>query len=70
MSTKNELVEEDIYKVLKVCKAEELGNRLEKEWEKECLKEKPSLFKALCRLFALEYFIIGLNELVIKSILM
>lgn len=70
MSLKKDLKEPDIYDVLKICDAKKLGDRLEKEWAKEYTKKHPSLFKALYRMFGFEYFIIGLNQLVVKSIVM
>ncbi|PSN42283.1 Multidrug resistance-associated protein 4 [Blattella germanica] len=61
-----ELAEEDLYNPLKIDESEYLGNRLEKQWERqvklsrESKGRKPSLLKAIVRAFPWEYTKLGL----------
>ncbi|XP_069104134.1 ATP-binding cassette sub-family C member 4-like isoform X2 [Argopecten irradians] len=61
---KRRLEVEDLYNVTKEDSSEELGNRLEREWEKEIKKQEtggePSLLKALIRMFGVEYMLLGI----------
>ncbi|KAL5005221.1 hypothetical protein ScPMuIL_018677 [Solemya velum] len=61
---KRRLESEDLYNVVKEDDSEELGNKLEKEWDKELSKQKhggkPSLVKALLRMFGLQYLFYGI----------
>ncbi|XP_053404593.1 ATP-binding cassette sub-family C member 4-like isoform X3 [Mercenaria mercenaria] len=55
---------EDMYNVTVEDQSDRLGETLEKEWRKEMNKSKggkrkPSLFKALFRMFGLEYILLG-----------
>lgn len=55
---------EDMYNPCPEDQSEYLGGRLEKEWEKEVVrtkgtKKKPSLVRALFRIFGLEYILLG-----------
>lgn len=54
----------DLYKTLYDDKSEDLGDKLEKNWQRECAKakekhKKPSLFTALTKTFFWQYMIWG-----------
>ncbi|XP_021376611.1 multidrug resistance-associated protein 4-like isoform X5 [Mizuhopecten yessoensis] len=61
---KRRLEVDDLFNVVKCDSSEELGNRLEKEWEKELKKQesggKASLLKALVRMFGFQYMLLGI----------
>ncbi|KAI2474192.1 ATP-binding cassette sub-family C member 4 [Diabrotica virgifera virgifera] len=63
---KKQIGVEDVYNTLRSDRSEYLGDRLEKNWNRELelvkqnKKEKPSLFKAVVRTFWLEYLLIGI----------
>ncbi|XP_072387967.1 ATP-binding cassette sub-family C member 4-like [Diabrotica undecimpunctata] len=63
---KKQIGVDDVYNTLKSDRSEYLGDRLEKNWNRELelvkqnKKEKPSLFKAVVRTFWLEYLLIGI----------
>lgn len=69
MSFRRDLEQHDVYDALQTYKSENLGERIENEWKAEKKKKYPNLFNVLFRMFGYEYLIIGLNQLVIKSIL-
>ncbi|XP_031342126.1 probable multidrug resistance-associated protein lethal(2)03659 [Photinus pyralis] len=66
------LTEEDIPLILKRHSSKRLGDALEKSWQEECKKEYPSLWRALARVFLMEFVILGLLlfflEVVLKII--
>ncbi|XP_033761066.1 multidrug resistance-associated protein 4-like isoform X2 [Pecten maximus] len=61
---KRRLEVEDLFNVVKEDSSEDLGNRLEREWEKELQKQKnggqASLLKALIRMFGVQYMLLGI----------
>ncbi|XP_060072940.1 ATP-binding cassette sub-family C member 4-like isoform X1 [Ylistrum balloti] len=61
---KRRLEVEDLFNVVKQDSSEELGNKLEREWEKELKKQetggKPSLLRALIRMFGFQYMLLGI----------
>lgn len=48
---KKQLGEEDLFATLNEHASERLGNDLEAVWKKQLLKEKPSLWIAICKVF-------------------
>ncbi|XP_076453870.1 ATP-binding cassette sub-family C member 4-like isoform X2 [Babylonia areolata] len=72
---KKELSEEDLFSVVPQDSADHLSVGLEREWQRELQKEKdsggthkPSLLKALARLFGLRYLLLGLIVLTEESV--
>lgn len=61
---KRRLEIDDLFNVVKADSSEDLGNRLEREWERELKKTqtggKPSLLKALVRMFGFQYMLLGI----------
>ncbi|KAI2474111.1 probable multidrug resistance-associated protein lethal(2)03659 isoform X2 [Diabrotica virgifera virgifera] len=61
--------EDELYEVLKKCKAEEAGNEVEK-----CIKDDVknhgylSLFRILCKCYGLKYFLLGMIQVIVRSI--
>lgn len=47
-----------------------LGNRLEKEWDKQKRKRNPTIAIPIMRMFGLEFFLLGMALLVINTSLM
>lgn len=67
---KKDWSEENLYNIVKKCKASRLGNKADKLWAEESKKPNPSLVKLFFRLFGLEYATLGACQLFIKSSLM
>ncbi|XP_063913978.1 probable multidrug resistance-associated protein lethal(2)03659 [Zophobas morio] len=61
---------DDVYDVLNTCRSNELGNRLEQEWQKEKTKhKKPLLFRPLLFCFGKTFITLGVIQLVVKLII-
>lgn len=68
---KKELNEEDVYEMLKDYRAKKLGDKLEKEWNKELKRSQdPSVFRMMMRCFGKTYIMYGFLQLIMKTILM
>lgn len=63
-------MEEDVYEIIKDYKAKELGDLLEKEWEKEKQKKDPSVLKLILRPFGKTYIGYGIMQVLMKTVLM
>jgi hypothetical protein len=61
--------EADIYEVLPSFKSQTLGDKLETNWNKQRLKNDPSIFKLLCRCFGKQYLLLAMSQ-VIPTIIM
>lgn len=64
----------DLYKPLKSHKADILGDKISKEWEKEILGQKtknkqPNLLHALLRVFAIELIMTGVLTFTMEFLL-
>lgn len=57
---KKTLNEEDLFEILNEQKSSYLGDMLEEAWEKEKTKSDPSLWKALWKVFGLNFLSLGL----------
>ncbi|RZB40881.1 ABC tran domain containing protein, partial [Asbolus verrucosus] len=58
---KKELTEDDLYAPLKQYESKRLGDKLEQLWqEEEDFREHPSLWRALIRMFGLEFIVYGI----------
>ncbi|XP_034328340.2 ATP-binding cassette sub-family C member 4 isoform X2 [Magallana gigas] len=62
---KRKLEVEDMFNVTNEDASEDLGNRLEREWNKEAEKKKPqnkspSLFRCIVRMFGVQYALLGI----------
>lgn len=67
---KRDLEENDVYDIIKDYKAKELGDLLEKEWDKEKKKKNPSILKIMLRPFGRIYLGYGLMQVLMKTVLM
>lgn len=68
---RKELNEEDVYEMLKDYRAKKLGDKLEREWDKEVKRNKdPSVFRMMLRCFGKTYVMYGFLQLIMKTILM
>jgi hypothetical protein len=68
---KRDLEEHDLYEVLTNYRSKQLGDQLEAEWEKQKKKgPNNSIFRLLWTCYGWEYFLLGLTQLTIKTILM
>lgn len=65
---KKGLKEEDIYHHLKIHDSKLLGEKLEREWNKELKKKSPSLWKAFARVFGKDMMLSGLGVLAFELI--
>lgn len=64
-----DLQEEDIPENWSAHASRELGNRLEEAWNKELKTRKnPSLWRALARVFGLDFMVIGLAILFLEVV--
>jgi ATP-binding cassette subfamily C (CFTR/MRP) protein 4 len=64
---KNDFTEEDTFPNLPEHSSEQLENELEKNWEEEvCSQKRPSLFRALFRMFGPKYMVYGVVLLVLE----
>ncbi|XP_070491925.1 probable multidrug resistance-associated protein lethal(2)03659 [Chironomus tepperi] len=63
---KKDLEVEDLYKPLKCDESEKLGDRLEKNWNRQINKsnKRPSLIKAITKTFWREYLVLGVYEFI------
>jgi ATP-binding cassette subfamily C (CFTR/MRP) protein 4 len=61
---KKEFQEADIYEVISSYKSHKLGNQLEKNWDKQRLKNKPSLFLLLWSCFGKQYMLIVVSQII------
>ncbi|RZB38623.1 ABC membrane domain containing protein, partial [Asbolus verrucosus] len=65
---KQDLEEEDLYEVLSNYRSKDLGDQLEREWEKQKRKgQRNSIFRVLWACYGWEYLILGLAQLVVKT---
>ncbi|KAF2881310.1 hypothetical protein ILUMI_24866 [Ignelater luminosus] len=62
-----DLDEDDIYKVVQSCSSTPLGNRLEKEWDKQKRKRNSTIAVPIMRMFGLQFFILGMALLFINT---
>lgn len=67
---KRGLEEKDIYEIIEDYKAKELGDLLEKEWDKEKRRKNPSILKIILRPFGRTYLGYGLMQVLMKTVLM
>lgn len=67
------LNEEDLFETLHDQKSNYLGDLLEEAWEKEKIKSEPSLWRALWKVFGLNFISLGLLatsvELIFKYVI-
>ncbi|CAH1368149.1 unnamed protein product, partial [Tenebrio molitor] len=61
---KKEFQEADIYEVISSYKSHKLGNQLKKNWDKQRLKNKPSLFLLLWSCFGKQYMLIVVSQII------
>jgi ATP-binding cassette subfamily C (CFTR/MRP) protein 4 len=61
---KKEFQEAGIYEVISSYKSHKLGNQLEKNWDKQRLKNKPSLFLLLWSCFGKQYMLIVVSQII------
>jgi hypothetical protein len=61
---KKEFREADIYEVLSSYKSQKLGNQLEKKWDNQTLKNKPSIFLLLWSCFRKQYMLIAVSQII------
>lgn len=57
---KKQLDEDDLYETLDEHASEILGNEMEEAWRLQLLKEKPSLWIAICRVFLPKLLVLSL----------
>ncbi|XP_060517933.1 ATP-binding cassette subfamily C member 4-like [Cylas formicarius] len=67
---KRDLEEDDLYPALSAHDSTYLGDKLEREWEKEVKNKKdPSLWKALMRVFGKQVAVLGVAYLIIEVVI-
>jgi hypothetical protein len=64
---KNDFTEADLFPNLSEHSSEALGDELEKKWkDEEDFRKRPSLFRALFRIFGLKYMLYGVVLLALE----
>jgi ATP-binding cassette subfamily C (CFTR/MRP) protein 4 len=62
--------EADIYEVLPSFKSQMLGDKLETNWNKQRLKNDPSVFKLLWRCFGKQYLLLAMSQVIPTTIIL
>ena len=60
LASRQEIEIEDIYSVMHKDSTDYLGNRLSLAWKKELQSKSPSLHRAICKTFGLQFFFLTL----------
>lgn len=67
---KKEIDNNDVYDTVPAFSSKYLGDKLEKVWLRESVDRQPSILKVLLRFYGPGYFVLGLIQLSMRSVVM